>query len=54
MGTHAARVPGDAMGILNLPMRELARALLEHHAFNTVELGEVFEVNRTTISRWVA
>ncbi|WP_157645549.1 AAA family ATPase [Burkholderia ubonensis] len=54
MGTHAARVPGDAMGILNLPVRELARALLELHAFNTVELGEVFGVNRTTISRWVA
>ena len=53
MGTHAARVRDDAMGILNLPMRELARALLEHYAFNTVELGEVFGVNRTTISRWV-
>ncbi|MFD1558821.1 AAA family ATPase [Paraburkholderia silviterrae] len=54
MGIHAARVPGDAIGILNLPLRELARAFIEHYAFNTVELGEVFGVNRTTISRWVA
>jgi len=54
MGIHAARVPSDAIGILNLPLRELARAFTEHYAFNTVELGEVFGVNRTTISRWVA
>ncbi|VVE22936.1 ATPase of the AAA+ class [Pandoraea cepalis] len=54
MGIHAARVPSDAIGILNLPLRELARAFAERYAFNTVELGEVFGVNRTTISRWVA
>jgi hypothetical protein len=53
-GIHAARVPGDAIGILNLPLRELARAFMDRYAFNTVELGEVFGVNRTTISRWVA
>ncbi|MNW20960.1 hypothetical protein D3C71_2216100 [compost metagenome] len=54
MGIHAARVPSDVIGILNLPLRELARAFIERYAFNTVELGEVFGVNRTTISRWVA
>ncbi|MDR5765839.1 MULTISPECIES: ATP-binding protein [unclassified Caballeronia] len=53
MGIHAARVPSDAIGILNMPLRELARAFIERYAFNTVELGEVFGVNRTTISRWV-
>jgi hypothetical protein len=54
IGIHAARVPGDAIRILNLPLRELARAFIERYAFNTTELGEVFGVNRTTISRWVA
>ncbi|MDR5751297.1 MULTISPECIES: ATP-binding protein [unclassified Caballeronia] len=51
---HAARVSSEATGILNMPLRELARAFIERYAFNTVELGEVFGVNRTTISRWVS
>lgn len=53
LGIHAARVPPDAIGILNLPLRELAREFVERYAFTSAELGEVFGVNRTTISRWV-
>ena len=52
--THAARVPAHVVTTVNSLPREFARTLLERYAFTSVELGEVFGVNRTTISRWVS
>ncbi|HDV6370379.1 TPA: AAA family ATPase [Burkholderia cepacia] len=51
--THAARVPKQAIEIVNTPLKEFARVVLERYSFTTVEVGEIFGVNRTTISRWV-
>ena len=51
--THAARVPKQAIEIVNTPLKEFARVVLEQYSFTTVEVGEIFGVNRTTISRWV-
>ncbi|MBN3748314.1 ATP-binding protein [Burkholderia sp. Se-20373] len=51
--THAARVPKQAIEIVNTPLKEFARVVLERYSFTTAEVGEIFGVNRTTISRWV-